>query len=209
MNSPLRKSPLERPLRCLENTIRRYAINIYVHDKAILKTDVGMSICSDSSTIWDWAWNSCFGSLTCLSKFTNFCGNARNVNFCMGRTETSQHWSKLCNLQLPDKGDKQYVSAWKNIEFPKTSRNNLAESTLESSSLNQIFSNHSMACSPFFPLKTQTLAHLSFLEMFWFPAQTWCQKQRRVQTWAKFTIPYHFNSHHFYQFYHFSSRTFS
>ena len=82
------KSPLERPLRSLENTIRRYEINMYVHDKAILKTDVGMSICSDSSTIWDWAWNSCFGSLTCLSKFTNFCGNARNVNFCMGRTET-------------------------------------------------------------------------------------------------------------------------
>ena len=128
---------------------------MYVHDKAILKTDVGMSICSDSSTIWDWAWNSCFGSLTCLSKFTNFCGNARNVNFCMGRTETSQHWSKLCNLQLPDKGDKQYVSASKNIEFPKTSRNNLAESTLESSSLNQIFSNHSDGIfshfSPFSP----------------------------------------------------------
>ena len=127
--------------------------------------------------------------------------------------EGLKHWSKLCNLQLPDKGDKQYVSAWKNIEFPKTSRNNLAESTLESSSLNQIFSNHSMAFSPFSPTfpseKKQTLAHLSFLEMFWFPAQTWCQKQRRVQTWAKFTIPYHFNSHHFYHFNHFSSRTLS
>ena len=56
----------------LENTIRRYEINIYVHDKAILKTDVGMSICSDSSTIWDWAWNSCFGSLTWFIKIHKF-----------------------------------------------------------------------------------------------------------------------------------------
>ena len=59
---------------------------INFHDRAILETGVGMSICSDSSNSWDWArnWNSSFESLTCLSKynFTISCRNAWKVNFC-------------------------------------------------------------------------------------------------------------------------------
>ena len=48
--------------------------------------------------------------------------------------------------------------------------------------LNQIFSNHSMAFSPFsptFPSENANFRPFVILEMIWFPAQTWCQKQRR------------------------------
>ena len=43
-------------------------------------------------------------------------------------------------------------------------------------------------------VKTQTLNHLPFLEMFWFLTQTSRQKQRQVQTSGEFTIPHHLKS---------------
>ena len=63
----------------------------------------------------------------------------------------------------------------------KTSRNNLAESTLREffvkANIFKLF--HRIFPLPHFSSENANFGPFVILEMFWFAAQTWCQKQRR------------------------------